>query len=142
MEIPDLRRRLRQALDQAKKTAADKRTRADQAAVAYAAFLRDVATPVFRMFANIAGAEGHPFAVSTPAEAVRITSERNADDFIEIWLDASVDPPTVSTRVSRARGRHLTTSEGVLRPETPINTLTDEDVFAFLVAQIGLLVER
>lgn len=142
MEIPDIRRRLRLALDQAKKESAERRARADLAATAYHAFLRDVATPVFRMFANVVKAEGHPFAVFTPADGVRLASERHADDFMEIWLDASVDPPQVSTRVSRVRGRDLTTREEPFRAGAPINALTDEDVFAFLLANIGMLVER
>jgi hypothetical protein len=142
MDIPDIRRQLRHALDQAKKDSAERRARADLAATAYHAFLRDVATPVFRMFANVAKAEGHAFAVFTPEGAVRVASERHADDFMEIWLDTSLDPPQVATRVSRARGRDLTTTEGLLRSEAPINGLTDQDVFAFLLANIGPLVER
>jgi hypothetical protein len=142
MEIPDIRRRFRQAIEQAKKESAERRARADLAESAYTAFLRDVATPVFRMFGNVAKAEGHPFAVSAPAGGVRLASERHADDFMEIWLDTSVDPPQVSTRVGRARGRDLTTREEPLRPGAPINGLTDEDVFAFLLGHIGTLVER
>lgn len=142
MEIPDIRRRLRLALDQARKDSAERRARADLAATAYNAFLRDVATPVFRMFANVVKAEGHPFAVFTPAGGVRLASERHADDFMEIWLDASLDPPQASTRVSRVRGGDLTTREEPFRAGAPINGLTDEDVFAFLLANIGPLVER
>jgi hypothetical protein len=142
MEISDVRRRLRQALEQARKATAERRARTDLAAAAYGAFLRDVATPVFRMFANVTKAEGPGFTVFTPAEGVRLVSERHADDAIEIWLDASLDPPQVGTRVSTMRGRNLTTSEGLLRAEAPISGLTDEDVLAFLLANIGALVER
>ena len=142
MEIPDIRRRLRHALEQARRDSAERRARADLASTAYTAFLRDIATPVFRMFASVVKAEGHPFAIATPAGTVRLASERHADDFIEIWLDTSLDPPEVATRVSRMRGRDLTTKEGVLREGAPINGLTDEDVFALLLANIGALVER
>ena len=142
MEIPDIRRRLRHALEEARTESAERRARADLASTAYNAFLRDVATPVFRMFANVVKAEGHPFAVFTPAGGVRLASERHADDFVEIWLDASLDPPLVATRVSRARGRDVTTREGLLREGAPINAITDEDVFALLLGNIGMLVER
>lgn len=142
MEIPDIRRRLRHALEEARKESAERRARVDLATTAYDAFLRDVATPVFRMFANVAKAEGHAFAVFTPAGGVRLASERHADDFMEIWLDTSLDPPQVATRVSRVRGRDLTTREEMLRAGAPINGLTDEDVFAFLLSNIGPLVER
>jgi hypothetical protein len=142
MDIPDIRRRLRLALDQARKASAERRARADLAAASYDAFLRDIAIPVFRMFANVAKAEGHGFAVFTPAGGVRLASERHGDDFMEIWLDTSLDPPAVSTRVSRTRGGDLTTREALLRPDAPINALTDEDVLGFLLASIGWLVER
>jgi hypothetical protein len=142
MEISDIRRRLRYALEQAKKDSAERHAQVDLAATAYSAFLRDIAMPVFRMFANVAKADGHAFAVFTPAEGVRLASERHADDYMEIWLDSSLDPPQVSTRVSRVRGRDVTLREGVLRPGAPINGLTDEDVVGFLLANIGPLVER
>jgi hypothetical protein len=142
MEISDIRRRLRQALDTARKAAAERRARADAAVNAYNAFLRDVGTPVFRMFANVVKAENHPFMVFTPSEGVRLVSERHSDDFVELWLDTSLDPPQIATRVSRARGRNLVTSEGLLKAESPINSLTDEDVLGFLLENIGTLVER
>ena len=45
--------------------------------------------------------------------------------------------------MSRARGRDVTTTEGLLRPEAPINSLTDEDVLAFLLEPTSaVLVER
>jgi hypothetical protein len=142
METSDIRRRLRHALEQAKKTTAERRDRADLASPAYAVFLQDIAIPVFRTFANVAKADGHGFTVFTPADGVRLASERHGEDFVEIWLDTSLDPPQVATRVNRMRGRNLMTSEGLLRAEAPINSLTDEDVLACLLANIGGLVER
>jgi hypothetical protein len=142
MEIPDIRRQLRHALEQARKDSAERRARTDLAAAAYQAFLQNVATPVFRTLANVAKAEGHAFAVFTPAGGVRLASERHADDFMEIWLDTSLDPPQVATRVSRLRGGDLTMKEELLSAGAPTNGLTDEDVFAFLLANIGPIVER
>jgi len=142
METSDLRRRLRQALDQAKKDSAERRTRADEAATAYRAFLRDIGVPVFKMFANVARGEGHAFTVFTPADGVQMTSDRHKDDFVELWLDTSLDPPRVATRVNHSRGRNVTTKEGLLRPAAPINSLDDEDVVEFLLAEFGSLVEK
>jgi len=142
MEISDIRRRLRQALEQARKATTERRSRADAASIAYNAFLRDVATPVFRMFANVAKADNYPCTVYSPAEGLRLVSERSAEDYIEIWLDTSLDPPKIATRVNRVRGRNVMTNEGLLRPESPINSLTDEDVLAFLLQHIGTLAER
>jgi hypothetical protein len=142
METSDIRRRLRQALEQARTATTERRTRADLAATAYAAFLRDVATPVFRTVANVAKAEGQGFTVFTPADGVRLVSERHGEDYVEVWLDTSLDPPKIATRANRSRGRNVTTSEGLLRPEAPISGVTDEDVLDFLLSQIGMLVER
>lgn len=142
MEISDIRRRFRAALDQARKASTERRLRADEAGVAYNAFLRDVATPVFRMCANVAKAEGLPFTVFSPAGRVQLVSERNPDDFIEMFLDASVDPPQVTARVNRRRGGDVTTIERPLREGTPINVLHDEDVLSFLLGEIGTLAER
>jgi hypothetical protein len=142
MEISDIRRRLRQALEQARQASTERRARADSTRVAYDAFLRDIAVPVFRMFSNVVKAEGHAFTVATPADGVRLVSERHNDDYVEVWLDTSIDPPKVATRLNRSRGRNLTTTEGLLRPDSPINSLTDEDVLSFLLETIGVLVER
>lgn len=142
METSDIRRRLRHALEEAKKATADRRGRADVAATAYASFLQDIATPVFRMVANVARGEGHLFSVSTPADGVRLASDRHGEDFIEVWLDTALDPPQVATRVNRVRGRNVTTTEGLLRADAQIFALADEDVLAFLLANIGQLVER
>jgi len=101
-----------------------------------------VATPVFRMVANVAKAEGQGFTVFTPADGVRLVSERHGEDYVEVWLDTSLDPPKIATRANRSRGRNVTTSEGLLRPEAPISGVTDEDVLDFLLSQIGMLVER
>ena len=142
MEISDIRRRYRAALDQARKASAERRSRSDAAASAYAAFLRDVATPVFRMFASVAKAEGQPFAVFTPEGGVRLASERNADDYIELWLDTSVDPPRVAVRTNRRHGGDQVTSERPLQQDGAIENLTDEDVLALLLSEFGPLVIR
>lgn len=142
METSEIRKRLRTALEQSRKASAERRERTDAASVAYRAFLRDVGTPVFRQFANVLKAEGHPFTTYTPADGVRLVSERHDQDFIELWLDSSLDPPEVSTRVNRQRGRDISSREAVLRAGAPINSLTDEDVLAFLLGEVGGLVER
>ena len=142
METSDIRRRLRTAFEQHRKEAAERRARADEAATAYRGFLRDIAVPVFRMVANVSKAEGHPFTVYSPADGVRLVSERNDRDFAELWLDASLDPPRVATRVNKQVGRDLVSREGLLRGEAPVPSLTDEDVLAFLLREVVELAER
>ena len=142
MEISDIRRRFRTALEQARKASAERQERTDAASIAYAAFLRDIAVPVFRMFSNVAKAEGQAFTIFTPADSVRLVSERHADDFIEVFLDTSQDPAQVMARVNRRRGGDLITAERPVRTGAPINSLTDEDVLELLLEEMGKLTER
>lgn len=142
MEISDIRRRFRTALEQARKASAERREINDAAGIAFGAFLRDVGIPVVRMFANVAKAEGQAFTTFTPANGVRLVSERNADDFIELYLDTAAHPPQVMARVNRRRGGDVLTTERPVREGAPINGLTDEDVLALLLQEIGRLIER
>jgi hypothetical protein len=136
MDIADVRRRLRAAIEAARRDAAERRARADAAERDYATFLGDRAIPVFRDVANALAGEGHPFKVFTPARSVRLASERSAADFIELELDATEDPPQVIGRSSHGRGRRMVTTERPVRDGAAIAELTDEDVLAFLVSEI------
>jgi hypothetical protein len=142
MEISDVRRRVRQMLDRARRASAERRVRADAAARAYEAFLSGVATPVFRMFATAIKAEGHAFAVFTPAGGLRLASERSADDFIELALESASDPPAVVARINRGRGSRLLTTERAIRDGAAVESLTEEDVLEFLLREIEPFVER
>lgn len=142
IEVSEIRKRLRQRLDQVKREHGERRTRADSAARAYETFIADTATPVFRMFAGALKAEGYPFSVFTPAGGLRLMSERSSDDFIELFLDTSADPPVAAARVNRGRGRRLVTAEHPLRDDARVEQLTDEDVADFLLRELMPLLER
>ncbi len=142
IEVSEIRKRLRHTLDERKRASAERRARSDAAASAYDRFLSDVATPVFRMFAGALKAEGYPFSVFTPGGGLRLMSERSNDDFIELFLDTEVDPPLVSARINRGRGRRLVTSERPMRADTQVGQVTDEDVVEFLLEEIPAFVER
>jgi hypothetical protein len=142
MEIPDVRRRVRQMLERARRASAERRAGVDAAARAYESFLSRVATPVFRMFATAIRAEGHAFAVFTPAGGLRLASERSADDYIELLIDTESDPPTVAARINRGRGGRLLTAERPIREGAAIESLTEEDVLEFLLKAIEPFVER
>jgi hypothetical protein len=140
MEVSEVRRRLRTAIDQARRDSSLRRERADAASRAYDQFLEQVAVPTFQTLANVLVAEGHRFAVFTPAGSVRLASERSGEDFIELALDPSQDPPVVVVRMSRGRGRRQLTSERSVT--TAISSLTDSDVVQMVVDEIPKLVER
>jgi hypothetical protein len=142
MEVAEVRRRVRAAIEAARKAAQDRRTRTDQASREYETFLRDIAVPVFRVFASALVAEGHRFKVFTPAESVRLAAESSPEDYIEITLDAAAEAPAVMGRTNRGRGRRGVASERPIKDVESIAQLTDEDVLAFLASEIGPFVER
>ena len=140
--VSEIRRRLLAAIEQARSAAESRRARTDTAARDYEAFLGERAVPVFHQFATALTAEGHPFTVFTPASSVRLASGRSSEEFIEIVLDDSSDPPAVVGRTSRGRGRRMVSSERALRDGAAIADLTEEDVVEFLLEEVVLLVAR
>lgn len=142
MDIPDVRRRLRAAIERARRDAAARRERSDAAAREYETFLDQHALPAFRLFSSALSGEGHRFIVFTPAGSVRLASERSSDDFIELVLDTAADPPRVVGRVSRGRGRRMVTSERPVRESAAVSDLNAEDVLEFLLTEIVPFVER
>ena len=104
MEISDVRRQLRGAIERARHEAAERRARTDAARRDYEQFLSLKAIPVFHQVALALVAEGQPFKVFTPAESVRLASDHSPESFIEIVLDDVSDRPQVTGRSSRGRG--------------------------------------
>jgi hypothetical protein len=142
MDIPDVRRRVRAAIEQARRDAGSRRERADAASRAYEEFLAGRAVPAFNLVASALVAEGHRFKVSTPAGSVRLSAERSLDDYIELMLDASEDPPYVLGRTSLNRGRRSLTSERPVREGADVSDLTDEDVVSFIVSELPRILVR
>ena len=142
MEIPEVRRQLRAAIDQAKREAAARRERSDAASRAYAEFLERRAVPTFRTFAAALVAEGFKFKIFTPADSVKLASESAGEDFVEIVLDSTLDPPRVTGHTSRSRGRRSISSERPVKAGADPADLTEEDVLQFLVEEIVPFVEE
>jgi hypothetical protein len=142
MEVSEVRRRLRAAVEDARREAAERRVRTDAASRAYEEFLGQRAVPLFHQFAAALTGEGHLFKVFTPAASVRLASERSHEEFIELALDEASDPPTVVGRTSRGRGRRMISSERPVRDGIAIADLTEEDVLAFLLTEITSLIDR
>jgi hypothetical protein len=142
MEIPDIRRRVRAAIEQARRDAASRRERSDAAAHAYDEFLTRHAIPAFNALASALVAEGHRFKVHTPAGSVRLVSERSSDDFIELVLEKAEDPPVVLGRTSQGRGRRAISRERPVRDGAGPESLTDEDVVTFVLSELVPLIER
>ena len=141
MEISEVRRRLRETIERAKRSAGQRRTQMDEASKEFAGFLEQTAVPLFRQVGNVLKVEGYPFGVFTPGGSVRLMSERNSEDYIEIALDTSGDVPVVVGRSRRGRGRRVLESE---RPigDGPVRNLTEQDVLEFLLKELEPLVEK
>ena len=139
MEISDIKRRVVETIERARRRAAELRTRHDRAAREYDTFLDQMAIPVFKQVSNVLRAEGFVFTVFTPGGSVRLMSDRSSEDYIELALDTSGDEPLVSGHTSRSRGRRVVESE---RPIGPPATLTENDVLSFVLKALEPLVER
>jgi hypothetical protein len=139
MEIADVKRRVVETIDRARRRGADRRARTDAAAKSYEAFLTGTAVPIVRQVANVLRAEGYPFDVFTPAGGVRLASERGAGDYIELELDTSDDRPSVVGRVKRSRGDDVMESEQ--RMGDPL-ALGEEEVLAFILKELETFVEK
>ena len=78
MDIALLRKSLLQAIESARRDAAERRARADEAEPPLRAFLEETATPVFRAMASALRAEGLQFDVITPSGGVRLVPGADA----------------------------------------------------------------
>ena len=88
VETGDVSRRLKIAMETARAQAADRRARDDAGARRpTTTFLEKVAGPVVKQLANALKVEGMAFTLFTPAGGLRLASDRNRDDFIELALE-------------------------------------------------------
>lgn len=143
MDVSELRKKIIRSLEDARQEAAARRQAVDEATRAYDAFLENIAAPVMRQAADVLKGEGHLFNIETPAHSARIVAAGSPDTFIELSLDSTAPVPAVIGRVSVARGRRgLVVTERPIASGKPVGALTEEDVSAFLVAEVPKLVVR
>src|SRR5687768_7770749 len=142
IETSELRKRLRQTIEERRRITAARRQKIDAAAAAYTELLALTATPLVQMLANALRAEGHNFTVFTPNDGLRMALTKSADDFIEFTLDTSQDEPFAALRVSRSRGRRVVQHERPIKGRTPVERLSEEDVLQALLEEIAPFVER
>jgi hypothetical protein len=142
METAEIRRRLLQTIDRARRENAVHRQEADTASRHFDRFLSQVAAPIFRTLAQALRAEGHAFQVATPAGAIRLVSERSPEDFIELELDTTRRPVAILGRTRLARGRRLIDRESVFFQGPAVDQLEDDHVLEFLLRELEPFVER
>ena len=141
VEISEIQKRVRRMIDQSRRAADERRTRVASETRAGEQALRQLVAPVFKAVAAALKAEGHPFRVSTPVDAVRMSAEASGDNFIELAFDITGDQSALRGRVSRLRGRRLLVEEKVVSEGAELGTLTEEKVLEFLLGELGPFVE-
>jgi hypothetical protein len=127
-DVAQLRKRVRAAIDAARREDTERKTRTAEATRAYEVFLDTIAIPAARQVAMALRAEGVPIDVTTPSGAVRLVSERRRGDGVEISLDGGTDPPSVLVTITRMRGSRHLQADRPLKSEAPIAALTEDDV--------------
>jgi hypothetical protein len=142
MEVSDVRRLLRGAIEEARRRAGERRVRVDEATRNYDQFLETTAVPAFHVLANALVGEGHRFKVTTPGRTVRLSSERAADDFVQLSLDTERPVPVLVLLGAHGRGRRSESTERVLREGPAITELTEEELVTALLEEIIQLIER
>jgi hypothetical protein len=142
MEVSQVRKRVQAAIAEARERAQHRRQRVAEARQAFSVFLEHVATPVARQVAAALKAEGYSFAVSTPADGLRLASERGRDDLIEFVLDVDAPRPQVVARISHTRGSRTMDEERPVKAGAGPEDVTEEDVLSFLLAALEPWLER
>jgi hypothetical protein len=127
---------LKQAIDAARERAQTRRERGAAAEKAYATFLTDIAIPLARQMANALKVEGYAFTVFTPGHGLRLASDRNRDDYIELVLDTDSDTPQVLARISYTRGSRTLDDERPIKAGVGPGSLTEDDVLEFFVTAL------
>lgn len=135
-DIALIRKRLRSEIEQARRNAAERRDRAKAAGRAYETFLDETAVPAFRQLATVLRAESIPFEVQTPSGGVRLVSDRNRDDVIELELDTAHDPPQPMIVSRRTWGGRVLTSERPVKDRTAIDRISEDDLIERVIEEL------
>ena len=135
-DVAQIRKRLRSEIEQARRSAAERRERSKSATRAYETFLDGIAIPTFRQIATVLRAEGILFEVQTPTAGVRLVSDRNRDDRIELELDDTQDPPQLMVSSTRHWGSRMVRNEHAIKPRTPVEQITEDDLFERLFEEL------
>jgi hypothetical protein len=130
-DVALIRKRIQKAIEQARRRAADRRARVQEARHAYDEFLETRAIPAFRSVAMVLKAEGLAWEVMTPSGEVRLVPDRRRED-------STADPPQPIVSVTRGQGGRILHHERPVKPGTPsAAALTEDDVVEMLAEELG-----
>lgn len=142
MEVSDIRRRLRGAIDQARQQQTARRALVADTVRAYERILDTIAVPVFQTLASALVAEGHRFTIETPAGVVRLVRERNSAERLELALDTEREVPAVVLRSTRGRGNRTIATEAIVAEGPGIADVSDANLVDAVVQQLIPFIER
>lgn len=142
MEVSQVRKELKSAIDAARERTQLRRHRMAEAERGYATFLETVAIPLVRQLANALKVEGYGFTVFTPGGGLRLAADRGRDDFIEFSLDTSGERPQVVARISYSRGSRTIDEERPVKRDVPPEALSETELLAFLLGALEPWLER
>lgn len=142
LDTAEVNRRLTHHLADLQKASAKRRVDIDEARRAFEDVLEREVAPTVRQLAQVLKSRGFTFSVQTPAGAVRLVSERSADDFLAIDLDVTRRPPAVVASRQYTRGRRLLADERILREGAAIASLDAEHTLNVLLELIEPFVEK
>ena len=142
MEVSDVRRRLRTAIEHARRRAEERRAVKDAQTRAWETTLQDVVVPTFHLVASALAAEGYRFKVVTPGTTARLVPERGGEEFVEVALDTEGDAPMVIMRSTEGRGRRSVTRERGIAARAAADALSEETLTDELIAELQPFLER
>jgi hypothetical protein len=142
VEVSQVRKRLKAAIDASRGRSSRRRERVAEAQRAYETFLSDIAVPVARQLANAMKAEGYSFTVFTPGNGLRFAADRGRDDYVDLELDTTGDQPDVIARVSRQRGSRTVNEEMPVKPGALPEEIGEDDFLDFLLRVLEPWLER
>lgn len=142
LDLADVRRQLRLAIDTAKRDAAAHRQETDEAGKSFEFMLEHVAVPLFRQFTSALRGEGMLFRVITPSGSVRVEAERSADNYLELVLDIARRPVAVLLRRGYTRGHHIYADDRVIAEGGDLSGVTPQQLFSALMDAATPFIER
>jgi hypothetical protein len=145
VQVPDVgevRRQLKHAIDAHKRANVARRADSDQATKQFETWFQMVGEPLCREFTSALRGEGYQFRLETPQGAARISSERSADDFLELAFDSRRTPVALVLSRGYTRGSKTFTDQRVLCEGPRIDQVEPQQVLSALVEDILPLVER
>jgi len=142
VEVSQVRKRLKMAIDGSRERAAKRREHVAEAQRAYEQFLTEIAIPMAKQLANAMKVEGYAFTVFTPGNGLRLAADRGRDDFIDLTLDSTGERPEVMARVSQQRGSRTLDEEMPVKRGAHPDEISEDEFLDFLLGALEPWFER